>query len=473
MDRYDLIAIGGGTAGLVASAGAAALGLRVALVERDALGGDCLWTGCVPSKALIAAARLAHQMRNAGVLGLEATSPAHLFATVMDRVRAARARVGEHDDPERFRRMGVEVVFGTAEVTAPGQVRVGGRTLHGKRLLIATGSRPTAPPIPGLAEAGYLTHVRAFEQETLPARITVLGGGPIGLEFAQVYRRLGAEVTVVEMLPRLLPSEDADAGDALTALLRAEGITVHTDTRVERVEPGGTGPHRLVISTDDTTATVVTDELFIATGRRGNGGELGLESIGVELRDGTVVVDGTLRSRVPSVWAAGDVAGGLQFTHVADYQAKLVLRNIISPLKARADYSKVPWVTYTDPEVARVGLTETQARDRHGAVHVYRYPFAELDRAITDARTEGFVKLVTGRRGRILGATIVGSGAGELLPVVVLAMRRGVSVSKLSQQVWAYPTMAEGVKRAADQSYRRAVEGWKGRMIRRVVGWLT
>jgi pyruvate/2-oxoglutarate dehydrogenase complex dihydrolipoamide dehydrogenase (E3) component len=473
MERYDLIAIGGGTAGLVTAAGGATLGLKVALIEREALGGDCLWTGCVPSKALIASAKLAHQFRDAERLGLTGAAPSHVFQKVMERMRAVRERVAQHDDPERFRKMGVDVVFGEARVDEPREVVVDGRSLVSPRLVIATGAVPAVPPIEGLAEAGYLTHATAFDQNELPARIAILGGGPIGLEFAQVYSRLGARVEVVEMLPQLLPREDGEAARVVAATLESEGVVIRTGARVERVcrvEAGGKVVHVAVGEGESTM--IAADEVFVATGRRANTEGLGLEEIGVELDRGAVRVDGTLRSSVKGIWAAGDVTGGLQFTHVADYQAKLVLRNAIFPFARKADYSAVPWVTYTDPEVARVGLTEEEARVRHGDVTTHRYDFADLDRAIVDGEATGFVKIVTRPSGKILGATVVASGAGNLIVPLVLAMRRGIRLPQLSQIVYPYPTMVEGVKRAADSYYREKFAGRSGAFLRKVVRWL-
>ncbi len=474
MERFDLVAVGGGTAGLVTAAGGAALGLRVALVERVALGGDCLWTGCVPSKALIASAKLAHQMRHADRLGLVGASPAHVFSCVMDRMRAARARVAEHDDPERFRRMGVDVVFGSAELRAADRVAVDGRALQAKHIVITTGAVPDVPPIPGLEEAGYLTHVTAFDQTSLPRRVALLGGGPIGLEFAQVYGRLGAQVAVFEMLPQLLPREEPEAAAVLARLLEAEGVAVHVGAKVERVERDVAGAK--VVHARRASGEVIAvpvDEIFVATGRRANAAGLGLEAVGVVLERGAVQVDAALRSTVPGIWAAGDVAGGPQFTHVADYQAKLVLRNAVFPFSTKVDYSAVPAVTYTDPEVARVGLTEAEARERFGAVHVYRHEFADLDRAIVEGHDAGFVKIVTRKNGKIVGATIVASGAGELLVPLVLAAKQGIKLPKLSQMVYPYPTMAEGIKRAADTYYRQKLGGRSGAWLRRVVRWLT
>ncbi|MFQ5704506.1 MAG: dihydrolipoyl dehydrogenase family protein [Gemmatimonadales bacterium] len=474
MERYDLIAIGGGTAGLVTAAGGASLGLKVALVEREKLGGDCLWTGCVPSKALISSAKLAHQMRQAEQLGLLGASPAHVFESVMERMRETRARVAHHDDPERFRALGVDVVFGNAVVKSPKEVAVDGRILASPRLVIATGSSPAVPPIPGLQDAGYLTHLDAFDQNTLPARMVILGAGPIGLEFAQVYSRLGAKVTVFEMFPRVLPREDPEASEAIREALAGEGIRIYTGTKVERVAADGTTGRKSVQGRTEEGEEVCidTDEIFVATGRRPNGLDLGLESVGVELNQGAVKVDAALRSTLPGIWAAGDVAGGLQFTHVADYQAKLVLRNAVFPFSSKANYDNIPWVTYTDPEVARVGLTEDEARQRERDIRVYRYGLADLDRAIVDGHDRGFVKIVTRPNGKILGASIVAFGAGELVMPVVLAMQNGLPLKKLSRTVFPYPTMSEGIKRTADSYYREKFAGPSGDLLRRVVGWL-
>jgi pyruvate/2-oxoglutarate dehydrogenase complex dihydrolipoamide dehydrogenase (E3) component len=301
----------------------------------------------------------------------------------------------------------------------------------------------------------------------------LIGGGPIGLEFAQVYRRLGAEVTVVEMLPQLLPREEPEAAALLAAVLMDEGITVHTGATVERVElSGGRKVVHVQIASGERDI-ITADQIFVATGRRANTSGLGLESAGVELHAGAIRVDRALRSSVPGLWAAGDVAGGPQFTHVAEYQAKLVLRNAVFPFISKADYGAVPMVTYTDPEVARVGLSEQEARERHGKADVFRYDVAELDRAIVDGRDTGFVKVITRGRGRIAGATIVAAGAGELLMPLVLALKRGITLPALSRVVYPYPTMVEGIKRTADSYYRRKLGGSGGALLRRVARWLA
>jgi pyruvate/2-oxoglutarate dehydrogenase complex dihydrolipoamide dehydrogenase (E3) component len=466
--EYDLVAIGGGTAGLVTAAGSSYLGIRAGLIEREALGGDCLWTGCVPSKALIASARMAYAMRNAGDLGLQGVAPGVAFREVMDRMRSARATVAHHDDPQRFRDMGVGVHLGDARFRDAQTLEVEGIGLiRSKRMVIATGAVAAVPPITGLDEAGFLTHATAFDQNELPASLVILGGGPIGLEFAQIYRRLGAEVTVVEMLPQVLPREDPDVSAALRQILEEEGITFHTGSGAVEIR-GEAGVKEVLLANGQ---EVRGAEILVATGRRPMTEGLELERAGVELDGAAVRVDSHLRTSASSVWAAGDVTGGLQFTHVADYMAKTVLQNAIFPFKKKVDYSVIPWVTYTDPEVAHVGLGQAEAEDRGAST--FRYPFADLDRAIADGETKGFVKISADRKGRILGATILGRGAGELLMPLVLAMHNGIPLSKVSGTVFPYPTRVEGVKRASDAFQRTRLDGTGGRLLRKVASWLA
>jgi pyruvate/2-oxoglutarate dehydrogenase complex dihydrolipoamide dehydrogenase (E3) component len=465
--EYDLISIGGGTAGLVSAAGGAYLGIRSAIVERVALGGDCLWTGCVPSKALIASARLAHGMRHADRLGLTAASPKHAFADVMARMRAARGVVEHHDDPERFRKMGVDVHFGNAHFLSPTEVDVEGvGTLRSKRFVIATGAVPATPPIPGLAETGYLDHHKVFDIDVLPVRLAVLGAGPIGLEMSQVFSRLGSKVTVLEMQSRILPREDEDVATRLLSLLEAEGIEFRLGAGVVLVEPDTDG--KAVVTSDGNR--VVVDEIFVATGRRPAIEGLDLERAGVRVEKGAVAVDRTLRTSSPRIWAAGDVTGGLQFTHVADYQAKTVLRNALLPGSTKAEYGDVPWVTYTDPEVAHVGASQADAEAAGGTT--YSYELDDLDRAIVDGVGTGFVKISADRKGRILGATILGAHAGELLMPIVLAKKHGLKLSDISGTIFPYPTMVEGVKRAADAFQRTRLEGTGGVLLKKVISWL-
>jgi pyruvate/2-oxoglutarate dehydrogenase complex dihydrolipoamide dehydrogenase (E3) component len=464
----DLLAIGGGTAGLVSAAGAAYLGASSAIVERAALGGDCLWTGCVPSKALLASARLAHGMRHAERLGLVGAAPRHAFADVMARMRSARETVAHHDDPERFRSMGVDVHFGAARFTAPDTVEVEGvGRIRSSRIVVATGAEPAPPPVPGLEEVGYLDHHTVFDTDTLPGRVVVMGGGPIGLEFSQLFARLGAEVTVVEMLPRILPKEDRDMADALQSILEEEGIRFHLSARAERVEAR---EGRKVVRTAD-GREVEGDEIFVATGRRPALDGLDLDRAGVEVEGGAVRVDDRMRTSAPGIWAAGDVTGKLQFTHFADAMAKTVVRNALVPGSSSLDESNVPWVTYTDPELANVGLSQEDAEARGGRTFTYR--FADLDRAIVDGSTHGLVKIHADGKGRILGASILGAHAGELLLPLVLARTHGLKLSDISDTIFPYPTLAEGVKRAADAYQRTRLEGFGGTVLKKVVSWLT
>ena len=465
--EYDLVAIGGGTAGLVSAAGAAYLGVRSAIIEKSALGGDCLWTGCVPSKALIASARVAHAMRNAGAWGLEGTAPAHAFRSVMDRMRSARATVAHHDDPQRFRDMGVDVHFGGGRFVSRDTVEVEGLgRIRSKRIVIATGAMPVPPPVPGLAEAGYLDHHTVFEAEDLPSRIAVLGAGPIGLEFAQVFARLGARVEVVEMLPRILPKEDEDVAVALQDILTQEGIIFRLAARADKIESSAAG--KTLVLVDGHRLEV--DEIFVATGRRPALQGLELDAAGVAVTNGAVQVDAALRTTNAGIWAAGDVTGGLQFTHVADHMAKTVLRNALAPGSKKIRYDDVPWVTYTDPEIAHVGLGQEEAEGAGGTTYIYE--FADLDRAIVDAATQGFVKITADRKGRILGATILGTHAGELILPVVLARKHGLTLADLSGTIFPYPTMMEGVKRTADAFQRGRLDGTGGKVLRKVISWI-
>lgn len=476
---YDLVVIGGGTAGLVTAAGGASLGARTALVEQDRLGGECLWTGCVPSKALVGSARLAHAMRRAADFGLDTRDPAVDGGRVLASVRDARAAIQPHDDPDRFREMGVEVLEGVpGRVTPEGDVEADGRTLRARKVVLATGSRPAVPRVDGLEEAGYVTHEDAFDRDALPASAVILGGGAIGVEFAQAYARLGVDVTLVEMEERILPREDPDLTSELAGVLADEGVRVLTGARAVSVdregglrrvtvegrgagegraggESGSAGEASRESAGRGARATVEAEEIFVATGRRPNVEGLGLDEAGVRHDGEGVEVDRRLRTSRDGVYAAGDVVGGHLFTHVADHEARAVVRNALFPFGSEVDYSAVPWAIYTEPELARVGLTEGEARDRHGdAVRVFRHDLAELDRAITDRQARGTVKLVAGRRGRLLGGHVLAPRAGSLISELTLALRTGTKVPELSDMIHPYPTLSEGIRRAADEYHR-------------------
>ena len=463
----DLVAIGGGTGGLVTAAGAAYLGLKPALVEKSALGGDCLWTGCVPSKALIASARLARNIDHASTLGLQSDGARSEFRAVMERMRAARATVAHHDDPERFRTMGVSVHFGTARFLDASTVEVEGvGEIRSKRFVIATGAVPAIPPIPGLEKAGYWTYENVFDQNELPGSVVILGGGPIGLEFAQVFARLGSRVTVLEMAPTILIREDPDVATFMHRLLTAEGIEIRVGTMATAVRTEGS---TTVVDTSD-GASVTADRLFVATGRRPLTDGLNLEAAGIRTERGAVTVDSRLQTTSGSAWAVGDVTGAMQFTHVAEQMAKVALRNAVIPGSTKIRYDSVPWVTFTDPEIAHVGMSEAEAEAAGGTT--YRYELDDLDRAIVDASAVGFVKVSADRKGKVLGATVVAHGGGELILPLVMARQHGLTLGRIANTIFPYPTMVEGVKRAAGEYMRSRLDTTSGRLLKRIIQWL-
>lgn len=466
--EFDLIAIGGGTGGLVAAAGAAYLGVNSAIVEKAALGGDCLWTGCVPSKALIASSRLAHEMEHADLLGLTPVAPGHDFPQVMERLRQARGVVEHHDDPERFRAMGVTVEFGEARFVSRDTLEVEGvGRMRARRIVVATGATPIAPPIPGLAEAGYLDHHTLWDLDALPSRLVVLGGGPIGIEMGQALSRLGADVDVVEMATRILPRDDADLSARLQESLEAEGMGFHLGVRAERVERDGDSKVVLTDSGD----RLVADEIFVATGRRPATEGLGLEVAGIDTERSAVRVDDRLRTTNPGVWAVGDVTGGMQFTHVAEHMAKTVLRNALVPGSRRISYDTVPTVTYTDPGLAHVGPPHDESAALGG--RTLTYEIDDLDRAIVDGTARGLVKVTADRKGRVMSASVLGSHAGDLLFPWVLAKQNGIPLSRISGTIFPYPTMVESVKRMSDAFQRERLDSPSGRLLKRIVRWLA
>lgn len=453
--RYDLVAIGGGAAGLIATLTAASVGARVALIERDRTGGDCLWTGCVPSKALLASAERAHQVRTASAFGIEAGEPRVDFAAVMTRVRGAIEQAGRHDTPEYLRSEGVDVIGAEALFTGPRTIEAGGQQLRFRTALIATGSRPTLPPIPGLEEVAPLTNESVFDLEELPRRLLVLGGGPIGCELGQALGRLGSAVTIAEALPRLLPREEPFAGEMLGELLQAEGVELQLGSRLEGIEPTAGSPGAGVARLSG-GGTIEFDRVLVATGRSPVTDGLGLEAAGIATDDrGQIVVDERLRTTADRIYAAGDVVGDLQFTHVAGYHGMLAMANGLFHARQKVERDWIPWATFTDPEVAHVGLTEAAARERHGdRVETYELDYSELDRAIA-ASAPGRVEVVTGKRDRVVGTTIVGPTAGEGIAAVSALIRRGGKIADLSQALTAYPTFADGPARAADDFWRR------------------
>lgn len=456
----NLIVIGAGAAGLVASYIAAALKAKVTLIEGQRMGGDCLNTGCVPSKALIRSARYASQLRRAAEYGFVDVQGRPDFARVMERVAGVVRAVAPHDSVERYTALGVEVLMGRARLVDPWTVEVrtpdgGTRRLSARGLVIATGAEPFVPPIPGLQEAGYLTSDTLWSLRELPRRLVVLGGGPIGCELTQAFARLGARVTQVEMLPRLLPREDPEVSALVAEKFRAEGVDLRIGTQAKAVWVEN-GTKVLVCAADGREERIAFDHLLVAVGRRARLTGYGLEELGVRCGK-TLEVNAFMQTNFPNIYACGDVASPYQFTHVGAHTAWYAAINaLFGPWLAlrggrfKADFSVIPWTTFTEPEVARVGLNETEAREKNIPYEVVRYELAELDRAIAEGETEGFVKVLTAPgRDRVLGATIVGAQAGELIAEFVLAMRQRIGLNKLLGTIHVYPTLAEANKYAA------------------------
>jgi pyruvate/2-oxoglutarate dehydrogenase complex dihydrolipoamide dehydrogenase (E3) component len=464
--RYDLVVLGGGTAGLIASLYAARVGARVALVEQaEQPGGDCLFTGCIPSKSLIASAQRAHDIRTADSLGLEPAEPGVDFARVMERVQEVIRRAGVRDTAEHLGSQGVEVVRAFGRFESPGVVGADGRELRYRAAIIATGSRPAVPLIPGLGNADFLTNETVFDLRELPRRLTVLGAGPTGCELGQAFARLGSRVEIVEAAPALLPGEDHEAGRFIADRLAAEGVGLRLGTPVTRVEPAQGGGGVLVAG----ERRIEYARLLVALGRRPAGDGIGLENVGVEVdENGFVKVDARLRTTGDRIWAAGDAVGRMYFTHVAGHQGLTAMANALFRAHRSFDYSLVPRVTFTDPEVASVGLTAAQARERLGRDPlVLGHDYAESDRALTAGTARGFAKLVTGRRGRVLGATLVAPAAGESIAELAALVRRGGTAAELSQAIHAYPTYSEGPARAAEAWWAHRYLTPRGRRLLR------
>lgn len=449
---YNVIVIGAGSAGLVSAYIASAVKAKVALIERHRMGGDCLNTGCVPSKALLRSARLLSDARNAQRYGIAKVDVEADFGQIMDRVHDVIRKVEPHDSVERYSGLGVDVVEGEAKIVSPWEVEVAGRRISARSLILATGARPLVPPIPGLNDVDYLTSDNLWDLRTLPGRLVVLGGGPIGCELSQAFARFGSEVTQVEMAPRLLPREDADAAAEVQSRFDEEGIRVMTRCKALRVEREGNGG-RLICEQDGREVAIPFDRLLLALGRKANVEGFGLQELGVQIGPrGTVGADAFLQTNFPNILVAGDVTGPYQFTHVAAHQAWYASVNaLLAPLwRFKADYRVIPWATFTDPEVARVGLSEDEAKAQGIEVEVTRYGIDDLDRAIADSADHGFVKVLTPPgKDRILGATIVGEHAGDLLAEFVVAMKHGIGLNKLLGTIHIYPTMSEANKYAA------------------------
>jgi len=451
MAKYEanLVVIGAGSAGLVSAYIAAAVKAKVVLIERHKMGGDCLNTGCVPSKALLRSAKVASLMRRSEEFGIESVPVKPMFNKVMQRVHNVIGKIEPHDSIERYTELGVECVTGEAEIIDPNTVRVGERSITAKSIIVAAGARPFVPPIEGLDQIDYLTSNNIWELEELPKRLVVLGGGPIGCELSQAFSKLGAEVTVVEMMGQLMGREDSDVAEVITQRFESDGIRVLTNHKAVKFTKDD-GQKVLHCESDDGPVEVPFDQVLIAVGRKANSDGMNLEKLGITLRrNGTIETDEYLRTAVPNIFACGDVTGPYQFTHTASHQAWYAVVNALFGFakKFKVDYRVIPWATFTMPEVARVGLNENDAKNQNIDYEVTRYGIDDLDRAIADGEAHGFVKVITPKgKDKVLGVTIVGHHAGDLIAEYVLAMKYNLGLNKILGTIHLYPSLAEANK---------------------------
>jgi pyruvate/2-oxoglutarate dehydrogenase complex dihydrolipoamide dehydrogenase (E3) component len=454
--HYNLVVIGAGTAGLVSAAGAAGLGAKVALVERHLMGGDCLNVGCVPSKALIGAARAAAAVRDAAGFGVQVPDGVRIdFAQVMERMRRLRTSIAPNDSARRFNDLGIDVFLGDGRFIDGHAVEVAGERLHFKKAVIATGARAAAPPIEGLSDVAYLTNETVFSLTEMPKRLAVIGAGPIGCEMAQAFARFGSEVFVIESTHGILPREDRDASEMVLASMQTDGVKLLCCGKGLKVGKADGDKIRFSVDSHDTRYEEVVDQLLVAVGRAPNVDGLGLDEAGVAFTPKGVQVNDRLQTTNPDIFAAGDICSPYQFTHAADFMARLVIRNALFMGRAKASALTIPWCTYTAPEIAHVGLYEKQAQDKGMQVETFTRHFNEVDRAILEGQTNGFARVHV-RKGsdKIIGATIVASHAGDLISEITLAMTHGLGLKQIADTIHPYPTQAESIRQVAD-AYNR------------------
>ena len=474
MPEFDLAVIGAGAGGLAVASGGARVGAKIALIEKRKIGGDCLWHGCVPSKALLKCARVAHTMRHADRWGLTSVDPRPDLARVLEQVESVVTDVASAETAERFRASGIDVIEGEGRFTSPEAFEVNDRTITAKHFVIATGSRAAIPPIAGLDYVPYLTNRTIFSLREAVPHLIIVGAGPVGSEMAQAFRRLGSAVTVVDMANRILPREDADVATVVQRELEAEGVRYWLGITVGGVKQGEPQAGRIRMTLRTASGAVeqlAASHLMLAAGRVPNIEGLGLDAAGVQVENGQIVTDESLYTTNPRIHAIGDVAGGHPpFTHVAEHHAGIILRQTLFRVRWAKPSTVVPWCTYTDPELARVGLSETDART-HGIEHrVYRYDFSDIHRARIEREVEGFAKLVTDPRGRLLGAAIVGANAGELIAECVLALNNGMKVDDILEAIHTYPTRSQITRRAANQRRRESLTASSRARMQRLFG---
>lgn len=469
-ERFDICVIGGGSGGLSVAAGASQMGARVALVERARMGGDCLNTGCIPSKALIAAAHRAHAMRDSDKFGIASVTPDVRFEDVYRHVHGVIAAIAPHDSVERFSGLGVNVIKAEARFVRPDLLAAGDTQIRARRFVIATGSRPTIPPISGLADCDYLTNETIFDLQERPDHLIVMGGGPIGVELSQAFRRLGSQVTLIERA-QILPRDEPEAVAIVRAALLKDGVALLENAEVVAVsQPGGI--EATVRNAGGETRHLTGSHILVAAGRKPDLDSLNLSAAGVEHGPKGITVDARLRTTNRKIFAIGDVSGGPQFTHIASYHAGIVIRNALFWLPAKVDYRALPWVTYSDPELAHVGLTEAQARAEGHVVSTLIEPLRTNDRAQTERETEGLAKIVVGPRGRILGATITAPHAGELIGLWGLAIGQRMKLSAIAGMIAPYPTLSEISKKVSGQYFTKTLYSDRVKALVKTIQWL-
>jgi len=471
--NYDVIVIGGGAAGLTASKLAKGLGQTVALIEKENhLGGECTWTGCVPSKALIKSARIAYYIKNSNTYGIESKNSVVDTSEVMEHVRSVIHRVYKTHTPDTLEKKGIDVLFGNAQFIDSNTIDLDGKKISFKKCIIATGSHPFVPPIEGLSETPFLTNETLFNLKTIPKSMIILGGGPIGIEMASAFNRLGCYVTVIEMKDRILQHDDEELVKILTKVYRDEGVEIQTGMKAEKVSYGANSFSVMCTDTQNKKQIFHADQLLIAVGRRANIKGLYLEKAGVKSTEKNIEVDKNLRTHAKNIYACGDVVGPYLFSHMAFFQATIAVQNAIFPWRKKMDYTNVIWVTFSAPELAHAGLTEDQARKKYSNIQIYRMPYRDLDRAMTECEETGLVKIICDSHNTIIGAHILGDRAGEIIHEVQLGKRYEISFDKLYSVIHAYPTYSELIWHAAKKSYVSKLESNIFiRIFKRVLGW--
>ncbi|MFH1282709.1 MAG: NAD(P)/FAD-dependent oxidoreductase [bacterium] len=467
--EYDIAVLGGGSGGLVVASAAAQLGAGVLLVEKNKLGGDCLFHGCVPSKTFIESSRVVWQMKNADLFGIKKQNVEFDYTDIISRVQEVIKDIAKHDTPERFESLGCEVVFGSPKFVSDHKIEVGGKIFPVKKVVIAVGGRPAIAPIPGLEEVGFLTNLNFFENTKFPENLIVFGAGPIGIELAQAMNRLGSKVDVLDKADSILTKEDEEVRNYMEGLLAKEGLNFHLGVDIKEVQRTAKGK-KVIFRKEGKVLTLEGDEIFVGLGRAPNVEDMELERAGIKYSRKGIIVDGYQKTSAPNIYACGDCTEGLQFTHAASYQAGIIIQNVLFPFKAKANYDAFPWVTYTEPEVARIGLTEEDAKSKFGNIKVYHFNVGDNDRFKAMGSKGGFIKVVTDIKGYILGAHIVSAHAGEFLPQLVIAMKKKMKFAELANFVVSYPTAVEVIKQAALIARKEALKPWVKKVIKKVAG---